>query len=272
MEIRCVGVELAWHKQNIHSNIKVFHFDVSLQNLNWSKMLWTTAMTSLTMWSSWTGVRLTRRGLVCTAEHISRLLYAPQDETCSFSSAPTSHTHCPWVLHLLSKYQTTFQGTLFKLCRWVTIHRKAAIHGHSVSKIQTGVPVATGLVVHWSQIRDCNGCQPPPPPDYRLYECTSVHGFLVCFAHNSCESMPYLRHYYEKINISGGSRISRRGGVDLVGGVDSRGGYVLKILYVKTKESGPLGGHAPGTPPLDPPMNMIMAPHWTIQDKKSVSL
>ena len=45
------------------------------------------------------------------------------------------------------------------------------------------------------------------------------------------------------------------GGVDLVGrGVDSRGGYVLKILYVKTKELGPLGGRAPGTPPLDPPM------------------
>ena len=35
------------------------------------------------------------------------------------------------------------------------------------------------------------------------------------------------------------------------GGVDSRGSYVSKILYVKTKESGPLGGggtcagHAP---------------------------
>ena len=32
------------------------------------------------------------------------------------------------------------------------------------------------------------------------------------------------------------------------GGVDSRGGYVSKILYVKTKESGPGGacaGHAP---------------------------
>ena len=50
---------------------------------------------------------------------------------------------------------------------------------------------------------------------------------------------------------SGGSRISRRGGVDLVGGgVDSRGGYVSKILYVETKESGPVGGgRAPGTPP-----------------------
>ena len=52
------------------------------------------------------------------------------------------------------------------------------------------------------------------------------------------------------ILTSGGSRISRRGGVDLVGAVvDSRGGYVSKILYVKTKESGPLGGRAPGTPP-----------------------
>ena len=43
--------------------------------------------------------------------------------------------------------------------------------------------------------------------------------------------------------FSGGSRISRRGGVD------SQGSYVSEILYVKTKESGPLGGRAPGTPP-----------------------
>ena len=50
---------------------------------------------------------------------------------------------------------------------------------------------------------------------------------------------------------SGGSRISRRGGVDLVGGgVHSRGGYVSKILYVKMKELGPLGGaHAGHAPP-----------------------
>ena len=40
--------------------------------------------------------------------------------------------------------------------------------------------------------------------------------------------------------------------MDLIGGgVDSRGGYVSKILYVKTKELGPLGG---ARPPLDPPM------------------
>ena len=25
--------------------------------------------------------------------------------------------------------------------------------------------------------------------------------------------------------------------------------YIMKILYVKTKESGPIGGRAPGTPP-----------------------
>ena len=56
--------------------------------------------------------------------------------------------------------------------------------------------------------------------------------------------------------VSGGSRISRRGGVDLVGrGVDSRGGYISKILYVKMKELGPLGGGAcRARPPLDPPM------------------
>ena len=45
--------------------------------------------------------------------------------------------------------------------------------------------------------------------------------------------------------------------MDLVGGgVDSRGGYVSKILYVKMKELGPLGGRAPGAP-LDPPMKYI---------------
>ena len=39
-------------------------------------------------------------------------------------------------------------------------------------------------------------------------------------------------------------------GVDLVGGgVDSQGSYVLKILYVKTKELGPLGGARAGRAP-----------------------
>ena len=42
------------------------------------------------------------------------------------------------------------------------------------------------------------------------------------------------------------------------GGVDSRGGYVSKILYVKMKELGPLGGAcARRAPPLDPPMDSI---------------
>ena len=45
------------------------------------------------------------------------------------------------------------------------------------------------------------------------------------------------------LNCSGGSRISRRGSAD------SRGSYVSKILYIEMKESGPLGGRAPGTPP-----------------------
>ena len=72
---------------------------------------------------------------------------------------------------------------------------------------------------------------------------------------------------------SGGSRISRRGGVDLrcrhfspkmcakmkelgpIGGVDPLGGVDLQCghfspkMCVKIKELGPVGGHAPGMPP-----------------------
>ena len=63
-------------------------------------------------------------------------------------------------------------------------------------------------------------------------------------------SIAYVNFLSPSTHNSGGSRISRRGGVDLVGGgVDSQSGYVSKILYVKTKELGPLGGHAPGAPP-----------------------
>ena len=32
------------------------------------------------------------------------------------------------------------------------------------------------------------------------------------------------------------------GGIDLMGGADSQGSYLPKILSVETKESGPLGG------------------------------
>ena len=49
--------------------------------------------------------------------------------------------------------------------------------------------------------------------------------------------------------FSGGSRISRRGREPRKGVVDSVVGYISKILYVETKESGPLGGPCAGTPP-----------------------
>ena len=41
-------------------------------------------------------------------------------------------------------------------------------------------------------------------------------------------------------------------GFPVGGAVDPRGGYVSKILHVKTKESGPVGGACP----LDPPMEI----------------
>ena len=58
----------------------------------------------------------------------------------------------------------------------------------------------------------------------------------------------------------------KEGGVDLVGGgIDSRGSYVSKILYVKIKESGLLGGmHL--AHPLDPPMT------WNIKSMLSIFL
>ena len=61
---------------------------------------------------------------------------------------------------------------------------------------------------------------------------TGLHGTVL---HSLCT--------VDLSHTSGGSRISRRGGVDLVGGaVDPRGGYISKILHVKMKESGPVGG------------------------------
>ena len=54
----------------------------------------------------------------------------------------------------------------------------------------------------------------------------------VTFSQNVLRNLPF-----KVLHTSGGSRISRRGG-----GVDSRGSYISKILYVKAKESGPLGG------------------------------
>ena len=40
-----------------------------------------------------------------------------------------------------------------------------------------------------------------------------------------------------------------------VGGRGPRRGDVDSRRYVKTKESGPLGGRVPGMPPLNPPMD-----------------
>ena len=40
------------------------------------------------------------------------------------------------------------------------------------------------------------------------------------------------------------------GGANLVRGADSRCAYILKNLYVKTKELGPLRGRAPAVPPF----------------------
>ena len=41
---------------------------------------------------------------------------------------------------------------------------------------------------------------------------------------------------------SSGSRISHKGVANLIGGADSRGCYVSKILHAKRKDSGSLGG------------------------------
>ena len=50
------------------------------------------------------------------------------------------------------------------------------------------------------------------------------------------------------------------GDVDLVGGAwTPEAVYILKILYVETKESGPLRAACAGYAPLDPPM-LIYAP------------
>ena len=61
------------------------------------------------------------------------------------------------------------------------------------------------------------------------------------------------------IVISEGSRISRRGGEwTHWGGVDPQCGRFSVKMYAKMKELGPVGGHAPSTAPLDPPMVMLL--------------
>ena len=62
--------------------------------------------------------------------------------------------------------------------------------------------------------------------------------------------LPYKLLLMQYNQTSSGSRISRRGGRrPRRGGANSRGSYVSKNLYVKTKESGPVGGRAPAAPP-----------------------
>ena len=59
---------------------------------------------------------------------------------------------------------------------------------------------------------------------------------------NACDP-PFVKWMGYEYNPVADPGFPVGGGVDLVGGgVDSRGSYVWKILYVKTKESGPLGG------------------------------
>ena len=72
---------------------------------------------------------------------------------------------------------------------------------------------------------------------------------------NNGTSQPYPQHYMVPFAKKrcvltmvdpgfpvGGSRPCR-------GGVDSQGGYILKILHVETKEFGPLGGVRRARPP-----------------------
>ena len=58
---------------------------------------------------------------------------------------------------------------------------------------------------------------------------------------------------------SGGSRISRWGGADPLGGANLRCIHFLAKTYAKMKEMDPVGGRAPAAPPpLDPPMEHLL--------------
>ena len=72
-----------------------------------------------------------------------------------------------------------------------------------------------------------------------------VFGFLYIDVHIRYlwQYLLYISHPVVKgWGCSGGSRISHGGHRPRRGGIDSRGSYVSKILYVDMKESGPLGG------------------------------
>ena len=66
-------------------------------------------------------------------------------------------------------------------------------------------------------------------------------------------------YFVLKYMVSGGSRISRRGGGrgPVRGGMDLQRGCFSAKMYAKTKEFGPVGGRAPSMPPLDPSMMVV---------------
>ena len=45
----------------------------------------------------------------------------------------------------------------------------------------------------------------------------------------------------------------------ILGGFGLQRGHFSVKMYVKMKELGPVGGRAPGTPPLDPPMHWVLS-------------
>ena len=70
----------------------------------------------------------------------------------------------------------------------------------------------------------------------------------------SLTSTPYTP---PPIQFSGGSRISHRGGMHLLGGgMDLRCRHFLVKMYAKMKELGPIGGGVRPVRPLDPPMQL----------------
>ena len=76
----------------------------------------------------------------------------------------------------------------------------------------------------------------------------SLNPFIEIRIRNNSSSSDVLYIQASMSISSGGSRISHRGGMDL------RCGHFSVKMYTKTKELDPIGGHALGTPPLDPPM------------------
>ena len=69
--------------------------------------------------------------------------------------------------------------------------------------------------------------------------CKSKWRWVGTVEDKGCWGHRWVGHSWDGVGISGGSRISHRGRQPCKGGVDSRGSYVSKIMYVETKECGP---------------------------------